>query len=281
MESLYKINEYHLAAGDSHTFRTGCKYQIILIIQGSCKFYGKNQKQLCHSADMIFLKPKQSQTIETFTKKIFCSLLCITISRNALVELSDDTCNLAEKFDFAPYGTNVIHADIKSFMLIRNLIVKLNTLEDEKVALGMELYEKSLFTAFLILFLRTCVQSDQEYQANQKKLMLIDDVFQYISRHLTEDLSLKVLEQTFFVSGEHISREFKKRTGITLHTYITRSRIDLSKKYLLQGISVHDVCHLSGFGSYNHFFKAFKKECNMTPRAYYQMMCNKKNSNYL
>lgn len=59
--------------------------------------------------------------------------------------------------------------------------------------------------------------------------MIIDDVFQYISHHLTEDLSLKTLEREFFVSGEHISREFKKSTGITLHSYITRSRIDLSK----------------------------------------------------
>ena len=276
MDSLYKIMEYYLAPGDSHTFRTGCRYQIILILQGSCKFYGENQKQLCHSADMIFLKPQQAQTIETFTKKISCSLLCISISKNSLLQLSDSTCNLAEKFDFAPYGANVIHAEIKSIMLIRNLLTKLYTLEEENLALGRELYEKSLFTTFLILFLRTCVQSDQAYQANQKKLLIIDDIFQYISRHLTVDLSLKILEETFFVSGEHISREFKKRTGISLHTYITRSRIDLSKKYLLQGISVHDVCHLSGFGSYNHFFKAFKKECNMTPRAYYQMMCNTK-----
>lgn len=276
MESLYKINEYHLSAGDSHTFRTGSKYQIILVMQGSCKFCRDNQRQLCHSANMIFLKPGQTQAIETLSYKISCTLLCVTVSKNSLAQFSDPTCNLVEKFDFAPYGANVIHAEIKSFMLIRNLLTKLNTLEKEEITLGIEMYEKSLFTTFLILFLRTCVQSDQAYQAHQKKLLLVDDVFQYISRHLTEDLSLKMLEETFFVSGEHISREFKKRTGITLHAYITRSRIDLSKKYLLQGISVRDVCHLSGFGSYNHFFKVFKKECHMTPREYYQKMCDTK-----
>ncbi len=101
-------------------------------------------------------------------------------------------------------------------------------------------------------------------------MLIIDNVFEYISQHLTEDLSLDALEKAFFVSGEHISREFKKSTGMTLHAYITRSRIDLSKRYILQGISVRDVCQLCGFSSYNHFFKIFKKECGMTPMAYYQ-----------
>lgn len=99
---------------------------------------------------------------------------------------------------------------------------------------------------------------------------MLDDVFRYISHHLTEDLSLKALEKEFFVSGEHISREFKKRTGITLHSYIIHSRIDLAKKYILQGIPVRDIYHRCGFGSYNHFFKVFKKECGMTPMKYYQ-----------
>ena len=97
---------------------------------------------------------------------------------------------------------------------------------------------------------------------------MIDDVFEYISQHLTDDLSLETLEKEFFVSKEHISREFKKSTGLTLHSYIMHSRIDLSKKYLLQGRAVRDVCQLCGFCSYNHFFKAFKKECGMTPMAY-------------
>ena len=144
------------------------------------------------------------------------------------------------------------------------------TVQAIEIQFGTELYEKSLFTTFLVLFLRTCIQSDQVHQFHQKNMLMIDDVFEYISQHLTQDLSLKRLEEEFFISGEHISREFKKSTGITLHSYITRSRIDLSKKYLLQGIPVRDVCQLCGFSSYNHFFKVFKKECGITPMMYYK-----------
>ena len=82
-------------------------------------------------------------------------------------------------------------------MLMQNLLARLESLAEEETELGTKLYEKSLFTAFLIIFLRTCVQSDQVYQLHQKKMLIIDDVFAYISQHLTEDLSLSTLEQEY------------------------------------------------------------------------------------
>lgn len=275
-KDLYQISRYYLAGGDSHTFRADGKYRIILVIQGFCKLCDESQRQLCHSEDMLLLEPGEVRTLETYTKQNTCALLCVKVSAESLAKLSDPTCDLTEKFGMAPYGTNVIRSEVKSFMLIYNMLQKLDTLENENIMLGTGLYERSLFTAFLILFLRTCIQSNQIYQARQKKVLIIDDVFKYVSRHLTDDLSLKTLESEFFISGEHISREFKKRTGMTLHAYITRSRIDMSKKYLLQGIRVKDVCQMCGFCSYNHFFRVFREECGMTPKAYYRKMCDTK-----
>lgn len=268
MQIFYRITHYHLDTDSSHCFRCGRKYQILFITHGTCYYSADRQMQLCISPDMILLKPEQTLLISTH--KSICTLLSVSVPVETLAVLSDDTCDLVEKFQFAPYDISLIRAEIESAMLMRNIISKLDTLKEEELKLGTELYEKSLFTTFLVLFLRACVQSDSVHQFHQKKILIIDDVFQYISQHLTEDLSLKTLEKEFFVSGEHISREFKKSTGLTLHSYIIQSRIDLSKKYLLQGIPVRDVCQLCGFGSYNHFFKAFKKECGMTPMEYYR-----------
>ncbi len=269
MQNLFKITKYSLDAGANHIFRTGYRYGVIFVLHGTCQFSGEIQ-QLCRPSDIIFLKPGQTKEILTLSQKSSCALLCIMIPEKSLTALSDATCDLAEKFRFAPYETAVIPGEMKSAMLLRNMVIKLDALKDEDIKLGTELYEKSLFTAFLALFLRTCIQSDQVHQSHQKKMLIIDDVFEYISQHLTEDLSLKRLEEEFFISGEHISREFKKSAGVTLHSYITRARIDLSKKYLLQGLSVRDVCQMCGFSSYNHFFKMFKQECGMTPMEYYR-----------
>lgn len=266
MKNLFRLNRYQLNTDSSLTLRSGHKYVILFISQGACQIQPGGQA--CIAPDMLLLKPGQVVSLATY--KSFCSLLSVSIPASSLTELSDSTCDLGQKFQFAPYGISVVHAEIKSSMLMQNLLARLESLAEEETELGTKLYEKSLFTAFLIIFLRTCVQSDQVYQLHQKKMLIIDDVFAYISQHLTEDLSLEKLEKKFFVSKEHLSREFKKSTGITLHSYITRSRVDLSKKYLLQGLPVRDVCQLCGFGSYNHFFKAFKKECGITPMAFYR-----------
>ncbi len=268
MQALYRISNYHLNAQSSRTFRSGQKYLLLFVNSGICSFPGNAKLHSCCSPDIILLKP--GQTLVPATKKSCCSLMAVSIPESSLAALSDSTCDLVQKFRFAPYGTSVIRAEIASSMLMRTMLARLDSLSAETHELGTQLFEKSLFTSFLIIFLRACVQNDQIHQLHEKKILIIDDVFEYISQHLTEDLSLSTLEQEFFVSGEHISREFKKSTGMTLHSYITKSRIDLGKKYLLQGLPVRDVCHLCGFGSYNHFFRVFKTECGMTPMAYYR-----------
>ncbi len=72
----------------------------------------------------------------------------------------------------------------------------------------------------------------------------------------------------FYVSRSHLIREFKKRTGQTVHSYIVQARPDLCRSYMEQGYSITEVYRMGGFGGYNHFFKAFKKVYGMTPKEY-------------
>lgn len=268
MQPLYRISQYHFQPESHRTFRSGQKYLMLFINDGMCCLFNHKQNQTCIFPDTILLKP--GQTLVLAAKKSCCALTSVSFSEAALAALSDCTCDLVQKFRFAPHGASVIRAEITSSMLMRTILARLDSLTKEEQELGTALFEKSLFTSFLIIFLRACIQNDQVHQQHQKKTLIIDDVFAYISQHLAEDLSLKTLEKQFFVSGEHISREFKKNTGMTVHSYITRSRIDLGKKYILQGLPVREVYQLCGFGSYNHFFTAFKKESGMTPMAYYR-----------
>ena len=278
MQELYRIGRYSLKAGSQRLFRSGRHFLVLLITQGSCHISPGGPALLCLSPDMIFFKPGQTHKLFIPASCSVCELLSVSVPVKTLMDLSDETCDLCRYFQFAPQDTAVVRAEIEASLLITHIVTKLISLKDEELQIGIEMYEKSLFTSFLVLFLRACVQSDQVHRSHQKKELLIDNVFQYISHHLTEDLSLNALEKVFFVSGEHISREFKKSTGITLHSYITRARIDLSKKYILRGTPIREVYHLCGFGSYNNFFKAFKKECQMTPMGYYQIVSSEKKS---
>lgn len=276
MQAFYRISKHTLKADSQRVFRSGRHYLVLLITQGGCRISPGGHASECLSPDMLLLKPGQAHTLFIPASCPVCGILSVSIPVKTLVELSDETCDFYRYFQFSPHDMAVVSAEIETSLLITHIVTKLVSLKDEELRLGIELYEKSLFTTFLVLFLRACVQNDRVHRSHQKKELLIDNVFQYISHHLTEDLSLNALEKAFFVSGEHISREFKKSTGITLHSYITRARIDLAKKYILHGTPIREVYHLCGFGSYNHFFKVFKKECHMTPMSYYQIVSSGK-----
>ena len=61
-------------------------------------------------------------------------------------------------------------------------------------------------------------------------------------------------------------------TGQSVHAYIVKARLDECCKYIEQGMPIQEVYALGGFGGYNHFFRAFKKEYHMTPMEYYRSL---------
>ena len=45
--------------------------------------------------------------------------------------------------------------------------------------------------------------------------------------------------------------------------------MDRCRTLIEQGLPITEVYKTSGFGGYNHFFRAFKKEYGMTPKEYF------------
>lgn len=270
MNGFYQISTGVIHPQGSRSYVSGDAYLVLLILEGSCYVQLEGKQRLCTPADLMLMKPQVVQTLSAAGEETPCSVTAVHVSPDALVHYSDDQCDLAEKFAFVPYQTAVIHGQINAVVTLKNLVTRLAGLAMDELQLGLSIYENSLLSSFLVLLLRACAQSDRIYQTQRRKHLLIDDVFLFIRQHLTEDLSIKRLEKEFFVSGEYLMRSFRATADMPLHVYIMKSRIDLSKRYILQGYPIRDVYSLCGFGSYNHFFRAFKQECGLTPKAYYR-----------
>ena len=123
---------------------------------------------------------------------------------------------------------------------------------------------------FVVLALRACIHAEFHTASVSRHHLMLDEVFLFIQAHLTEELTLDRLEKEFFVSREHIAREFKRQTGQTVHRYIVKARLDRCCTLIEQGLPITEVYKTSGFGGYNHFFRAFKKEYGMTPQGIFQ-----------
>lgn len=91
------------------------------------------------------------------------------------------------------------------------------------------------------------------------------DILRYIDAHLTEELSIDILAEEFFISKFHMMRLFKQGTGRSIHDYLQERRLLFARDLIRQGISATDSCFQSGFRSYSSFTRAYAKHFGTTP----------------
>ncbi|MFP3156251.1 AraC family transcriptional regulator [Lachnospiraceae bacterium ZAX-1] len=90
-----------------------------------------------------------------------------------------------------------------------------------------------------------------------------------IDQNFREDLSLGFFAERHHRSKYHISKEFKRYIGISLHGYIILARIACGKELLkYTTLSVEEIAHEVGVNHATHFINLFKQREKTTPLAY-------------
>jgi len=91
----------------------------------------------------------------------------------------------------------------------------------------------------------------------------------YIKRNCAEKLSLDSLAKEVFLSKSYLSSIFKKETGMSLTAYITKVRVEKSKRLLLEdNASLALISNQCGFKDQSYFTKVFKKETGVSPKRF-------------
>jgi len=91
----------------------------------------------------------------------------------------------------------------------------------------------------------------------------------YIKKNCADKLSLDSLAKEVFLSKSYLSSIFKKETGMSLTAYITKVRVEKSKKLLLEkNASLAVISDLCGFKDQSYFTKVFKKETGVSPKHF-------------
>ena len=93
----------------------------------------------------------------------------------------------------------------------------------------------------------------------------LNQVIDYIEKHLTDDLSLELISEYAGVSDYHFRKIFFYLSGLTLSEYIKNRRLSEACKDLLHGEKVTDVAFKYGYQSMDGFTRAFKKWSGFLP----------------
>lgn len=266
----YIVKKYKFETQKKKHIYSDSFYYILIVTTGSCMCHWEDHSQLCTPDNMIVIKPGVHVYLDYAGGKYPLEILQIGFSPAILETLSNDDVDLEASFNVVPYTCIVIRATSQLTMLIKTLAQNLIIIPNNPEKFAASLYEHGLITLLVVLIIRACIYTENHHNAKKRKSFLLDDVFLFIHAHLTEDLSLDLLEQTFYVSKYHISREFKRQTGTTIYQYIIKAKLDLCKQLILQDKPIIEVYKLCGFGGYNHLFRAFKKEFGITPKEFYR-----------
>lgn len=135
-------------------------------------------------------------------------------------------------------------------------------------------YSNELVVSILrqILILTYRCAPDRFAAANRQDQLNCAKIQRWIETHFTEDIQIKDITESFFISSSHFSRIFKKATGYTPKQYLMLNRITYAKELLVHSdLSVGEVAHRSGFMDESNFIRYFRREIGTTPNKYRKM----------
>lgn len=97
----------------------------------------------------------------------------------------------------------------------------------------------------------------------------IIEIHDYIMDNYMNKITLDILEEKFYLSRFHMSREYKKKYGITIIQYLTSLRVSKAKLDLrFTNRSIEEIAADCGFSNASYFGKIFRKYESMTPSEY-------------
>lgn len=88
------------------------------------------------------------------------------------------------------------------------------------------------------------------------------------SRYSDAQLNVSEIADHLGVSIAFLSKVFKKYHNMNISDYISRYRVQESKKMLLEKVSINEIVDLCGFGSLRTYMRVFKKFEGVTPGKY-------------
>ena len=130
---------------------------------------------------------------------------------------------------------------------------------------------------YLMEWIRHIVTKSKEYVLTlQQTQSVVDKVKELIKLRISEDLSREEIANHVFLNPDHLTRIFKKETGMAMWDYLFQERMKLAQELLAKtDMPISAVASHIGYVNFSHFSRTFKKHTAMNPNEYRQLHRNK------
>lgn len=245
-------------------------YEIFFLISGDVTYTIESKLYKVEPGDILLISPKELHQIYIRPEREAYERYVLWVDPRAIKRLSTKHTDLTLCLDpGCPRYRNQLHMTPEDRRRIYEIVEKLyGELHDGEF--GGELMPECLLTLLLVEINRVAQREAPPAGDVTRVSQVVGQVVEYISRHYGESLRLEELAGRFFVSKYHLSHEFNRLVGTSVHRYILKKRLQIARAMMAQGVKPSQVWTECGFGDYTGFYRAFKAEYGITPREYAQ-----------
>jgi AraC family transcriptional regulator len=109
-------------------------------------------------------------------------------------------------------------------------------------------------------------QSDPVRPIDHRRL---SRVMEFIDGHIDENFTVADMAAVACMSPAHFARSFRARTGQSPHRFVSRKRLELAERMLLDPYRpMSEIALSTGFSSQSNFARAFRNVTGMSPADY-------------
>jgi AraC-like DNA-binding protein len=139
--------------------------------------------------------------------------------------------------------------------------------QNNHLSLKIMLQNQGILLTLLAYFLKEKkTLPKQEGKRNSFRFL---PIYEYIQKHLNQNLSVVQLANLTNLSPDHFSRLFKEHSGFKPIDYIQIKRIERAKLLLTTtDNSLSQIAFMVGMSNYSHFIRVFQKITSTTPTKY-------------
>ena len=111
------------------------------------------------------------------------------------------------------------------------------------------------------------LRQESAEQVSDASKSIVSHVLEYIRQHISEEISMtRLTEHTGYSSG-YLSRVFKQEQNVSIHEYVTMTRMNLARELLCNtNLRIYEIAASCGYDNTTYFIRVFKNATGMTPQ---------------